>query len=208
MCELYARATERAALGERAVSRRRQPDERRGGGVLRHAVGARRRCRSRAGWSSERTRMPSKLVPGSEIGAGGEAVDLALDPLEGRGVVARGGQGAMSIVAVAGRDSMLPCPTCTCGSSPWARVRVAPSTSCGRSKTTSGDRRGVRPCAERHHDDRPRPPASRGSDRGHPPCRRAHQADPRRHRDRRHLRGRSAARTTTSRSASAAPGRR
>ena len=42
------------------------------------------------------------LVPASEIGAGGEAVDLALDPLEGRGVVARGGQGAMSIVAVGG----------------------------------------------------------------------------------------------------------
>jgi fructose-1,6-bisphosphatase II len=46
------------------------------------------------------------LVPGTEIGAGGESVDLALDPLEGRGVVARGGQGAMSIVAVGGPGSM------------------------------------------------------------------------------------------------------
>jgi fructose-1,6-bisphosphatase II len=39
-------------------------------------------------------------VPGDEIGAGGEAVDLALDPLEGRGVVARGGTGAMAMLAV------------------------------------------------------------------------------------------------------------
>src|SRR6185436_15558076 len=34
------------------------------------------------------------------IGAGGESVDLALDPLEGRGVVARGGNGAMSMIVV------------------------------------------------------------------------------------------------------------
>jgi fructose-1,6-bisphosphatase II len=47
-----------------------------------------------------------RLAPGDEVGGGGDAVDLALDPLEGRGVVARGGQGAMSIVAVAGRGSM------------------------------------------------------------------------------------------------------
>jgi fructose-1,6-bisphosphatase II len=40
------------------------------------------------------------LAPGTRVGAGGEAVDLALDPLEGRGVVARGGYGAMSMLAV------------------------------------------------------------------------------------------------------------
>jgi len=50
------------------------------------------------------------LAPGSETGAGGDAVDLAVDPLEGRGVVARGGPGAMSIVAVGGRDSLLSLP--------------------------------------------------------------------------------------------------
>jgi fructose-1,6-bisphosphatase II len=37
---------------------------------------------------------------GERIGVGGEDVDLALDPLEGRGVVARGGNGAMSMIAV------------------------------------------------------------------------------------------------------------
>ena len=41
------------------------------------------------------------------IGAGGETVDLALDPLEGRGVVARGGNGAMSMIAVGERGSLL-----------------------------------------------------------------------------------------------------
>jgi fructose-1,6-bisphosphatase II len=40
------------------------------------------------------------LETGDRIGAGGMEVDLALDPLEGRGVVARGGTGAMSMVAV------------------------------------------------------------------------------------------------------------
>jgi fructose-1,6-bisphosphatase II len=40
------------------------------------------------------------LALGQRIGAGGESVDLALDPLEGRGVVARGGNGAMSMIAV------------------------------------------------------------------------------------------------------------
>jgi fructose-1,6-bisphosphatase II len=40
------------------------------------------------------------LAAGTRVGGGGEAVDLALDPLEGRGVVARGGYGAMSMLAV------------------------------------------------------------------------------------------------------------
>lgn len=46
-------------------------------------------------------RAGKELVSDDVIGAGGDAVDLALDPLEGRGVVARGGTGAMSMLAVA-----------------------------------------------------------------------------------------------------------
>ena len=47
-----------------------------------------------------------QLATGSTIGAGGEEFDLALDPLEGRAVVARGGTNAISMIAAAPRGSM------------------------------------------------------------------------------------------------------
>jgi fructose-1,6-bisphosphatase II len=47
---------------------------------------------------------------GGTAGAGGEEVDLALDPLEGRSVVARGGPGAMSMIAVGEPGSLLTLP--------------------------------------------------------------------------------------------------
>jgi fructose-1,6-bisphosphatase II len=40
------------------------------------------------------------LAIGTTVGHGGELVDLAVDPLEGRAVVARGDYGAMSMIAV------------------------------------------------------------------------------------------------------------
>jgi fructose-1,6-bisphosphatase II len=46
------------------------------------------------------TEEGDRLKAGELVGEGGLEVDLALDPLEGRGVVARGGQGAMSMIAV------------------------------------------------------------------------------------------------------------
>jgi fructose-1,6-bisphosphatase II len=52
----------------------------------------------------------SPLQAGEEIGAGGLPVDLAVDPLEGRGVVARGGNGAMSMIAVGEPGSLLRLP--------------------------------------------------------------------------------------------------
>jgi fructose-1,6-bisphosphatase II len=39
------------------------------------------------------------IATGKRIGSGGEQVDLALDPLEGAGIVARGGSGAMAMIA-------------------------------------------------------------------------------------------------------------
>jgi fructose-1,6-bisphosphatase II len=50
------------------------------------------------------------LEVGSSVGTGGETFDLAVDPLEGRGVVARGGNGAMSMIAVGPRGSLLRLP--------------------------------------------------------------------------------------------------
>jgi fructose-1,6-bisphosphatase II len=52
----------------------------------------------------------ASLASGERVGAGGEADDLAVDPLEGRGVVARGGNGAMSMIAVGPPDSLLRLP--------------------------------------------------------------------------------------------------
>jgi fructose-1,6-bisphosphatase II len=52
-----------------------------------------------------------ELLPvGAPIGAGGESFDLALDALEGRGVVARGGTGAMSMLVAAPPGSLLRLP--------------------------------------------------------------------------------------------------
>ena len=48
----------------------------------------------------------SQLAPGSHLGAGGVEFDLALDPLEGRSVVARGGPNAISMIAAAPRGSL------------------------------------------------------------------------------------------------------
>jgi len=99
LCESYARVTERAALaGARWLGRAdQQAAEDDAATAMRLAleqlpidgnvvIGA--------GGESE------QLVAGEKLGSGGIEVDLALDPLEGRGVVARGGPGAMSMVAV------------------------------------------------------------------------------------------------------------
>ncbi|MBD0318459.1 MAG: class II fructose-bisphosphatase [Thermoleophilia bacterium] len=45
------------------------------------------------------------LAIDTEVGSGGEEVDLAVDPIEGAAVVARGDYGAMSMLAVGDRES-------------------------------------------------------------------------------------------------------
>jgi fructose-1,6-bisphosphatase II len=45
------------------------------------------------------------LAIGTTVGRGGEQVDLAVDPLEGRSVVARGDYGAMAMIAVGERGA-------------------------------------------------------------------------------------------------------
>ena len=99
LCESYARVTERAALaGARWLGRAEQETaEEDASTAMRLAL----------------EQLPidgnvvigagdegGQLAAGAGVGAGGLQVDLALDPLEGRGVVARGGYGAMSMVAV------------------------------------------------------------------------------------------------------------
>src|SRR6188768_3187400 len=51
-------------------------------------------------------RAGDALSPDGRVGAGGDRVDLALDPIEGRGVVARGGVGAMAMLAAASEGAL------------------------------------------------------------------------------------------------------
>jgi fructose-1,6-bisphosphatase II len=99
LCESYARVTERSALaGARWLGRAdQQAAEDDAATAMRLAIEQlpiEGRVVIGAGGDADH------LAPGHTVGAGGTAVDLALDPLEGRGVVARGGYGAMSMVAV------------------------------------------------------------------------------------------------------------
>jgi fructose-1,6-bisphosphatase II len=109
LCESYARVTERAALaGARWLGRADQDGaEQDAAEAMHHAlemlpidghvvIGA--------GGDDE------TLGLGQRLGVGGEQVDLALDPLEGRGVVARGAGGAMSMIAVGEPGSLQTLP--------------------------------------------------------------------------------------------------
>jgi fructose-1,6-bisphosphatase II len=110
LCESFARVTERAALaGARWLGRADQE------GAERDSAEAMKSALEHlpidgqvvigAGADEDET-----LGPGQRVGAGGEQVDLALDPLEGRGVVARGGGGAMSMIAVGEPGSLQTLP--------------------------------------------------------------------------------------------------
>jgi fructose-1,6-bisphosphatase II len=109
LCESFARVTERAALaGARWLGRADQE------GAERDSSAAMRSALEQLpidgnvviGAGSEE----DELARGQRVGTGGESVDLALDPLEGRGVVARGGGGAMSMVAVGDPGSLQTLP--------------------------------------------------------------------------------------------------
>jgi fructose-1,6-bisphosphatase II len=97
LCESYARVTERAALASARWLGR--ADE----------AGAEEAACS--GMQEALEQLPidgnvvigaaehESLATGRRIGSGGEQFDLALDPLEGAGIVARGGSGAMAMIA-------------------------------------------------------------------------------------------------------------
>lgn len=104
-CEAFSRVTEAAALGAARWLGRADQDA-----AQQAAFGA-----ARAALES----LPvdghivlggpdggDDLAPGTQIGAGGESFDLAVDPLEGCAVVARGGTNAISMVAASPRGTM------------------------------------------------------------------------------------------------------
>jgi fructose-1,6-bisphosphatase II len=105
LCETFARVTERSALaGARWLGRADQE------------------AAEEAAFSGARIALEQlpitghvvigghedaeQLATGTTIGAGGEECDLALDPLEGRSVVARGGTNAVSMIAASPRGTM------------------------------------------------------------------------------------------------------
>jgi fructose-1,6-bisphosphatase II len=109
MCESYLRATERAALaGARWLGRADQESAEESALSGMEAALAQLPITGHVVIGAGDTEAGPALT--GTIGAGGEAVDLALDPLEGRGVVARGGNGAISMIVVGepGRLRQLP----------------------------------------------------------------------------------------------------
>jgi fructose-1,6-bisphosphatase II len=109
LCESCARVTERAALSGARWLGRADDDaaERDAAEAMRNVLDT-LPIDGRVVIGSSEDESPLRV--GEEIGAGGESVDLALDPLEGRGVVARGGNGAMSMIAVGETGSLLNLP--------------------------------------------------------------------------------------------------
>ena len=104
LCESYARVTERSALASARWLGRADQE-----GAQQAAC---------AGMLEALEQLPvdghivigaaegaERLGAGQDIGVGGDATDLALDPLEGSGIVARGGSGAMSMIAAGPRGS-------------------------------------------------------------------------------------------------------
>jgi len=109
LCETFAQATERAALASaRWLGRADQS------GAEEAAFSGMRHSLDQLPISGRvvigAPEGSDQLAIGDQIGLGGEAFDLALDPLEGRGVVARGGNGAMSMIAVGERGSLMTLP--------------------------------------------------------------------------------------------------
>jgi fructose-1,6-bisphosphatase II len=104
-CEGYAAATERAAVAAGRWLGRGDVD-----GAQAAATEAMREAldrlpiEGRVVVGNEEEGDP--LAIGTTVGRGGDPVDLAVDPIEGAGVVARGDYGAMAMIAVGERDSL------------------------------------------------------------------------------------------------------
>jgi fructose-1,6-bisphosphatase II len=108
LCTRYARATEWAALaGARWLGR---ADEEAAETAAANGMKAALDELPIDGQIVIGARTGEALLPGGSVGAAGDRVDLALDPIEGRGVVARGGVGAMAMLAVAPEGALLQLP--------------------------------------------------------------------------------------------------
>ena len=108
ICETYARATERAALaGARWLGR---ADHQAAAATATRAMHDALAQQPIDGLVVIGAEEGDELEAGQQVGAGGEPVDLAVDPIEGSGIVARGASGAMSMLAIALRGSLQTLP--------------------------------------------------------------------------------------------------
>jgi fructose-1,6-bisphosphatase II len=107
-CALFARATEWAALaGARWLGR---DDQEAAGRAAEGAMLAGLHELPITAKIVIGTDEGEELQAGTGVGTGGQAFDLAVDPLEGSGVVARGGTGAMAMLAAGPTGSLLRLP--------------------------------------------------------------------------------------------------
>jgi fructose-1,6-bisphosphatase II len=104
-CESFARVTERAALaGARWLGRAdmQAAEDAAFSGARAALEELPIAGRIVIGGAEDAEQLPA----GATIGLGGEEFDLAIDPLEGRAVVARGGTNAISMIAASARGSL------------------------------------------------------------------------------------------------------
>ena len=98
LCESYARVTERSALASARWLGRADQE-----GAQEAACSGMKQALEELPIDGHivigATADAEELAAGTRIGSGGDPADLALDPLEGAGIVARGGSGAMSMIA-------------------------------------------------------------------------------------------------------------
>lgn len=63
------------------------------------------------------------LYIGEHVGQGGEEVDIAVDPVEGTNLVAKGKNGAIAVLAIAPKGVCFMLRTCICRKFAWVLVR-------------------------------------------------------------------------------------
>lgn len=63
------------------------------------------------------------LYIGEHVGQGGEEVDIAVDPVEGTNLVAKGKNGAIAVLAIAPKGCLLHAPDMYMQKSAWVLVR-------------------------------------------------------------------------------------
>ena len=184
-CATFAAVDRAGGAGERALARTGRRPGRAGGGHERRwpRPSTTLEISGTIVVGSEDPRRPAR--DGNDDRPRRPALELAVDPIEGASVVARGDYGAMSMIAV-GDPRHVPAAAEHVHAADRRRARAAradrPREARGRERPC--DRRRVRPQHERHHHDRARPAAPPRPDRGDPRLGRPDQADPGRGRDR------------------------